>query len=71
MENLILTLPKKESTKTTLLSLLKELNISFEMTDQLKLSQEFVEMVQQGREDLKNGKGIELTAERLKNLRRQ
>ena len=49
-------------------SVLKALKIKFEITKEKTYNPEFVAMIKQGEQDLKEGKGIAVTLEELEQL---
>lgn len=63
METLII-YPKKKAQLTAVKAILKALKIEFK-SERSPYSAEFAEKILQGREDIKNGKGIRIATEDL------
>jgi len=60
--------PANSEQVTALEAFMKALKIKFEVKKKSPYDPEFVTMIKQDEEDLKNGKGIKMTLDELENL---
>ncbi len=60
--------PESEEQENLFEQLAKMLNVPFEKSEESPYNPEFVKMIEQGKEDIKNGLGRKITLEELDNL---
>jgi hypothetical protein len=62
MGNLIITIPKKESTKLTLLMMLKELGVKFQITSESPYGEKFNQKISSAEKDIKLGRSKKVSS---------